>query len=79
MMNYWIFLKTKSKHRQVISNYFSKCFRGADDFVVFYESLNNVKGFSWLSKIYQVTITTETLQYSSWNYLTMFWLNLEKN
>ena len=37
-----IFLKIELKHRELISSKFPKTFRGADDFVMFYDF------FSWL-------------------------------
>ena len=67
----------------MISSKFPKSFRGARDFVVFYELFFVIFwGFLDLKEIiqhHQVTSTLKTLRKLAWNHLTVFWLNFEKN
>ena len=48
-----IFLKTESKHRQVISSKFPKSFRDAGDLVMFYDTFVVFGDFPDFSKIHQ--------------------------
>ena len=67
----------------MISSKFSKSFGGARDLVVFYEFLCDFFLFFWdfqkFTNHHRVTSTPETLRKLTWNDLTVFWLNFDKN
>ena len=79
----WIFIKSWSKHRQVISSKFPKSFRADGDLVVLGELLKvSLKVYQKITKKFvkhhQITSSPKTPRKLTWNHLTVFWLKFEK-